>query len=73
MFVHLVGLAAGSHHLSQLVEPEPLVVDLVGGLLQVLHVVGQHQVPQGQEVAVILWLEFSVGLLFRIFARKSIY
>lgn len=52
--VHLVGLGPGSHHLSQLVEPEPLVVDLVGGLLQVLHVVGQHQVPQGQEVAVIL-------------------
>ena len=52
--VHLVSLVAGSHHLSQLVEPEPLVVDLVGGLLQVLHVVGQHQVPQGQEVAVIL-------------------
>ena len=52
--IHLVVLVTSSHHLSQLVEPEPLVVDLVGGLLQVLHVVGQHQVPQGQEVAVIL-------------------
>ena len=53
--IHLVGLVTSSHHLSQLVEPELLVVDLVGGLLQVLHVVGEHQVPQGQEVAVILW------------------
>ena len=52
--IHLVGLVPSSHHLSQLVEPEPLVVDLVGGLLEVLHVVREDQVSQGQEVAVIL-------------------
>ena len=43
-----------SHHLPEFIKPEPLVVDLVGGLLEVLHVMGQHQVTQSQEVAVIL-------------------
>ena len=42
------------HHLLELVEPEPLVVALVGRLLQVLHVVGEHKVSQWQEVTVIL-------------------
>ena len=42
------------HHFPQFFTPEVLVVGAVRRLLQVLHVVSQHKVAQGQEVAVSL-------------------
>ena len=57
------------HHLSQLVKPEPLIVDLVSCLLEVLHMVSQHQVPQRQEVAVILKSEIKCDA--KIFCNNS--
>ena len=54
-----------THHLLQFLTPIFLIVGGVGGLLQVLHVVGQQQVSQGQEVTMILGIQYIYLNVFR--------
>ena len=53
-------------------SPEPLVVDLVCCLLEVLHVVSQHQVPKRQEVAVILKISHNLNEVTNNLTRAGI-
>ena len=45
-------------------------MDLVCRLLEVLHVMSQHKVPQSKEVAVILKIKLEIKRMTQIFSKS---